>query len=75
MTSGGTEARTSSRERKEGGNEQGNDSNEPGQAAVDQENLLMLSQYQKDFPPLPCPRRRTPALPHPDNIGINPAFR
>ncbi|XP_049598929.1 uncharacterized protein si:dkeyp-69c1.9 [Syngnathus scovelli] len=36
----------------------------------------MLSQYQKDFPPRSswC-RRRTPALPQPDNIGINPAFR
>ncbi|XP_037124804.1 uncharacterized protein si:dkeyp-69c1.9 isoform X1 [Syngnathus acus] len=36
----------------------------------------MLSQYQKDFPPPSswC-RRRTPALPQPDNIGINPAFR
>ncbi|XP_072231588.1 uncharacterized protein [Leuresthes tenuis] len=36
----------------------------------------MRSQYQKDFPP-PSSRhmRRTPALPQPDNIGINPAFR
>ncbi|KAJ4929609.1 hypothetical protein JOQ06_018632 [Pogonophryne albipinna] len=34
------------------------------------------SQYQKDFPPpSSCHRRRTPALPQPDNIGINPAFR
>ncbi|KAI3373654.1 hypothetical protein L3Q82_022247, partial [Scortum barcoo] len=36
----------------------------------------MQSQYQKDFPPpSSCRRRRTPALPQPDNIGINPAFR
>nr|XP_040039186.1 uncharacterized protein si:dkeyp-69c1.9 isoform X2 [Gasterosteus aculeatus aculeatus] len=36
----------------------------------------MQSQYQKDFPPLSsCHRRRTPALPQPDTIGINPAFR
>ncbi|XP_040929693.1 uncharacterized protein si:dkeyp-69c1.9 [Betta splendens] len=36
----------------------------------------MRSQYQKDFPPpSSCRRRRTPALPQPDNIGINPAFR
>ncbi|XP_061818859.1 uncharacterized protein [Nerophis lumbriciformis] len=36
----------------------------------------MLSQYQKDFPPLTSPRRRrTPALPQQDNIGINPSFR
>ncbi|XP_061755365.1 uncharacterized protein si:dkeyp-69c1.9 isoform X2 [Nerophis ophidion] len=36
----------------------------------------MLSQYQKDFPPPSWPRRRrTPALPQQDNIGINPSFR
>ncbi|XP_065818745.1 uncharacterized protein si:dkeyp-69c1.9 [Labrus bergylta] len=36
----------------------------------------MQSQYQKDFPPpSSCCRRRTPALPQPDNICINPAFR
>ncbi|KAL7390647.1 hypothetical protein ABVT39_024889 [Epinephelus coioides] len=36
----------------------------------------MQSQYQKDFPPpSSCHRRRTPALPQPDNIGINPGFR
>ena len=35
----------------------------------------MKSQYQKDFPPpSSCRRRRTPAHPQPDNIGINPAF-
>ncbi|XP_034034293.1 uncharacterized protein si:dkeyp-69c1.9 [Thalassophryne amazonica] len=38
-------------------------------------NADLQSQYQKDFtPPSQC-RRRTPALPQPDNIGINPAFR
>ncbi|XP_074527572.1 uncharacterized protein LOC141791203 [Halichoeres trimaculatus] len=41
----------------------------------EQHTLEMLSQYQKDFPPLASCRRRTPALPQPDNIGINPAFR
>ncbi|TWW74715.1 hypothetical protein D4764_14G0007180 [Takifugu flavidus] len=66
---------SSSRDRTEGGSEQGNHSEESGQAAVEQAAPLMLSQYQQDFPPPPCPRRRTPALPHPDNIGINPAFR
>ncbi|XP_034540389.1 uncharacterized protein si:dkeyp-69c1.9 [Notolabrus celidotus] len=48
------------------------------QTAVKEEQhaLEMLSQYQKDFPPpASCYRRRTPALPQPDNIGINPAFR
>ncbi|XP_049448708.1 uncharacterized protein si:dkeyp-69c1.9 [Epinephelus fuscoguttatus] len=36
----------------------------------------MQSQYQKDFPPPSSShRRRTPAFPQPDNIGINPAFR
>lgn len=41
-----------------------------------QDSTEMRSQYQKDFPPpSACWRRRTPALPQPDNIGINPAFR
>ncbi|KAE8287520.1 hypothetical protein D5F01_LYC13565 [Larimichthys crocea] len=40
-----------------------------------QDTTEMQSQYQKDFPPpSSCRRRRTPALPQPDNIGINPAF-
>lgn len=43
---------------------------------VEGETLQMQSQYQKDFPPpSSCHRRRTPALPQLDNIGINPAFR
>ncbi|CAG5873848.1 unnamed protein product [Menidia menidia] len=38
--------------------------------------IEMKSQYQRDFPPpSSCLIRRTPALPQPDNIGINPAFR
>ncbi|XP_034406363.1 uncharacterized protein si:dkeyp-69c1.9 [Cyclopterus lumpus] len=42
----------------------------------EQDTAEMQSQYQKDFPPpSSCRRRRTPALPQPDNIGINPAFR
>ncbi|KAG7217270.1 hypothetical protein INR49_027814 [Caranx melampygus] len=42
----------------------------------EQATVEMQSQYQKDFPPpsSSC-RKRTPALPQPDNIGINPAFR
>ncbi|XP_062289480.1 uncharacterized protein si:dkeyp-69c1.9 [Scomber scombrus] len=41
-----------------------------------QDTTELQSQYQKDFPPpSSCRRRRTPALPQPDNIGINPAFR
>ncbi|CAL9685516.1 unnamed protein product [Knipowitschia caucasica] len=43
---------------------------------LNQDPIDMKSQYQKDFPPpTSCRRRRTPALPQPDNIGINPAFR
>ncbi|XP_069002507.1 uncharacterized protein [Embiotoca jacksoni] len=42
----------------------------------EQETTEMQSQYQMDFPPpTSCRRRRTPALPQPDNLGINPAFR
>ncbi|XP_035035073.1 uncharacterized protein si:dkeyp-69c1.9 [Hippoglossus stenolepis] len=53
---------------------------EPGEGATavknEQDTAEMQSQYQKDFPPQSsCRRRRTPALPQPDNIGINPAFR
>ncbi|XP_061905243.1 uncharacterized protein si:dkeyp-69c1.9 isoform X1 [Entelurus aequoreus] len=44
--------------------------------AQDPQAEKMLSQYQKDFPPPSWPRRRrTPALPQQDNIGINPSFR
>nr|XP_057942585.1 uncharacterized protein si:dkeyp-69c1.9 isoform X2 [Doryrhamphus excisus] len=47
-----------------------------GRPAEDEQAETMLSQYQKDFPPPSSWRRRTtPALPQPDNIGINPAFR
>lgn len=53
---------------------------EPGEGATavknGQNTEEMQSQYQKDFPPQSsCRRRRTPAHPQPDNIGINPAFR
>lgn len=42
----------------------------------EQDATELQSQYQKDFPPPSSyHRRRTPALPQPDNIGINPAFR
>lgn len=75
LSSGGREGRISSGDREEWGNEQEKHSNQPGSAAVDEDAPLMLSQYQKDFPPPPYPRRSTPAQPHPDNIGINPAFR
>nr|XP_020454050.1 uncharacterized protein LOC109959212 [Monopterus albus] len=52
--------------------------NQTGSIAVnhEQDTTEMQSQYQKDFPPpTSCRRRRTPALPQPDNIGINPAFK
>ncbi|XP_030602675.1 uncharacterized protein LOC115792328 [Archocentrus centrarchus] len=60
------------------GNEQeGNrDHTTPTALKNEQETCEMQSQYQKDFPPPSCClRRRTPAFPQPDNIGINPAFR
>ncbi|XP_059207074.1 uncharacterized protein si:dkeyp-69c1.9 [Centropristis striata] len=48
-----------------------------GKAVTSKQDMTeMQSQYQKDFPPpTSWRRRRTPALPQPDNIGINPAFR
>ncbi|KAL3971079.1 male-specific lethal 2 [Sarotherodon galilaeus] len=59
------------------GNEQeGNSDHTSAAAKNEQETAQMQSQYQKDFPPpSSCHRRRTPAFPQPDNIGINPAFR
>lgn len=71
MSSGRTEESSSSEIREAAGNQQGRSSDQSGLTAAP----LMLSQYQKDFSPPPCPRRCTPALPYPDNIGINPAFR
>ncbi|XP_026226229.1 uncharacterized protein si:dkeyp-69c1.9 [Anabas testudineus] len=57
--------------------QEGKHSQQRGSTAVQNEDPAdMQSQYQKDFPPpSSCRRRRTPALPQPDNIGINPAFR
>ncbi|KAM7398007.1 hypothetical protein PAMA_006064 [Pampus argenteus] len=55
--------------------EQGED-NKEGDHDQTQNTTGMQSQYQKDFPPpSSCHRRRTPAFPQPDNIGINRAFR
>ncbi|KAK2828634.1 hypothetical protein Q5P01_019668 [Channa striata] len=57
--------------------QEGNTDQQQGSSAVaDTDTAQMQSQYQKDFPPpSSIRRRRTPALPQPDNIGINPAFR
>ncbi|CAB1433083.1 unnamed protein product, partial [Pleuronectes platessa] len=60
------------------GNSSGDREPGEGETAVknEQDTAEMQSQYQTDFPPpSSCRRRRTPALPQPDNIGINPAFR
>ncbi|XP_070839206.1 uncharacterized protein [Chaetodon trifascialis] len=68
----------SSRDRERGEDEQEDSCDQMGSTAVKNEGdaTQMLSQYQKDFPPpSSCHRRRTPALPQPDNIAINPAFR
>lgn len=71
---------TSSRQTGRGSCKPGEDEQEGNrvQTAVtnEQDTTEMQSQYQKDFPPpSSCRRRRTPAFPQPDNIGINPAFR
>ncbi|XP_076607251.1 uncharacterized protein LOC143333166 [Chaetodon auriga] len=68
----------SSRDRERGEDEQEGSRDQMGSTVVKNEGdaIQMLSQYQKDFPPpSSCRRRRTPALPQPDNIAINPAFR
>ncbi|XP_045896919.1 uncharacterized protein si:dkeyp-69c1.9 isoform X1 [Micropterus dolomieu] len=68
----------SSRDGGPGEDEQGGICGQTRTTAVknEQDTTGMQSQYQKDFPPpSSCRRRRTPALPQPDNIGINPAFR
>ncbi len=68
----------SSRDGEPGEDEQEGNHDQRGSTAVknEQDATGMQSQYQKDFPPpSSCRRRRTPALPQPDNIGINPAFR
>ncbi|XP_035767640.1 uncharacterized protein si:dkeyp-69c1.9 isoform X1 [Neolamprologus brichardi] len=64
-------------DREVSGNEQeGNRDHMSAAAKNEQETAQMQSRYQKDFPPpSSCHRRRTPAFPQPDNIGINPAFR
>ncbi|XP_026183658.1 uncharacterized protein LOC113142713 isoform X2 [Mastacembelus armatus] len=66
------------RDKKLGEDQQQANHNQTGPTAMKNEDNTteMQSQYQKDFPPpSSCHRRRTPALPQPDNIGINPAFR
>lgn len=68
----------SSKERERGEDMQEENHDQMGSTAVKigQDAREMQSQYQKDFPPpSSCRRRRTPALPQSDNIGINPAFR
>ncbi|XP_040907984.1 uncharacterized protein si:dkeyp-69c1.9 [Toxotes jaculatrix] len=68
----------SCRERKPEEDEQEDRHDQTASTAVknERDTTEMLSQYQKDFPPpSSCRRRRTPALPQLDNIGINPAFR
>ncbi|XP_033996149.1 uncharacterized protein si:dkeyp-69c1.9 isoform X1 [Trematomus bernacchii] len=66
---------SSRRDREAGEDEEGHNPDETAWTKK-QETTYMQSQYQKDFPPpSSCRRRRTPALPQPDNIGINPAFR
>ncbi|KAK5917968.1 hypothetical protein CgunFtcFv8_002774 [Champsocephalus gunnari] len=66
---------SSRRDREAGEDEEGHNPDETARTKK-QETTYMQSQYQKDFPPpSSCHRRRTPALPQPDNIGINPAFR
>lgn len=66
------------REREQGEDKQQENHVQMGSTAVKmikQDATEMQSQYQRDFPPpSSCRRRRTPALPQPDNIGINPAF-
>ncbi|KAM6912022.1 uncharacterized protein PEZ65_016167 [Lycodopsis pacificus] len=69
---------TSSKQTGRGNSSRDCEPGEDDQAAVTNEpdTTHMQSQYQKDFPPpSSCRRRRTPARPQPDNIGINPAFR
>ncbi|XP_041864596.1 uncharacterized protein si:dkeyp-69c1.9 isoform X2 [Melanotaenia boesemani] len=60
-----------------GDEQEGIDTHSKTPSAYNKEHTTeMKSQYQKDFPPpSSCRMRRTPALPQPDNIGINPAFR
>ncbi|XP_047463846.1 uncharacterized protein si:dkeyp-69c1.9 isoform X1 [Mugil cephalus] len=64
------------KDREVGGDEQECNQDHTKPTAMKNGITEMQSQYQKDFhPPASCCRRRTPAFPQPDNIGINPAFR
>ncbi|KAG7237045.1 hypothetical protein INR49_032868, partial [Caranx melampygus] len=77
-TSSRQTGRGNSSSREQGENEHKGNYDQTRSKAVrdEQATVEMQSQYQKDFPPpsSSC-RKRTPALPQPDNIGINPAFR
>ncbi|XP_067350358.1 uncharacterized protein si:dkeyp-69c1.9 isoform X2 [Channa argus] len=73
----GTGNSTSRDKEPEEDEQEGNTNPQQGSTKVTNKDIAqMQSQYQKDYPPpSSIRRRRTPALPQPDNIGINPAFR
>ncbi|KAM8835084.1 uncharacterized protein ACB058_016521 isoform 1-T2 [Synchiropus picturatus] len=66
---------TSSRQTGRGSSSSRNTKGEQGGTDYCRGPTEMKSLYQKDFPPPSLCRRRTPAAPQPDNIGINPALR